>query len=1066
MKGEGLEVTQNNENKVLVDATEFKEILSKQQELTNAISKISERLNQESTLSEIKVDEQSLTTDKNGVLKIKDINKTDINNVGTCYIYDTKMPISLKENTKYVIANNINEQIKLPKGSKIVPNGGIPICGVDGGEYSWVHSSDIGMIQDDGSHNVEIGKHNRQIFEYLLNTRFNLILDGAYYIHIPYSTNNVSTYALQLNRDFSLKNGHLFIKDTFMTINNGASFHAENVTFERVDNSYGYAAIYFSPKGSLIKNVEFIDCKFLSNELRRFTGSSVKTTCPEGFDAYKMWDTSILEENGYNNAILNSTGTYVYAFPKEYKRVEVKGDISTYYIVNEKNEKIAEKKWDSIALERHSTSYFGAKKCENGDVCFVANGSGSDIYDGKLGYFSLEKYVTSSDIKYIIAQKFCYVEDKTAQKSAAMGIDTFIMHNCYANNVYFGLGDMMFKTKFEVSNCTFDNVKISEFNLGSNNVMPYSNDWCHMSCQYVFLNCKFNGPNKVIKKTSDNYTCGILAEGNSILVKGCEFKNMVSNRYATYECYLSCGEVIFEDNYVYNVFSVPRNTIKDSTGNNKFYSPSFEWMKSKGAPVINGRNPSRVYKNNHFEIDYDTAWLLCEEYLRSMYTDENDDIKEIFENYCMRQRIFGFISKSSLGLYVEGNTFKIPKGKLINVSQSGKGGLFREISIKNNIFDIGKYENDFSQPIVSIRSVEDNYPLNVEVIGNTFTSREKSNVQLISTDTDVKLDKLYIQNNVFNNTIFKLSNYSDGVGRSSVNVNEVFIDNNIYNSPNGIISELSHKGKINGNLSGDLFFIKPTDYCNINIYDNQKNNNFSECSKIILVPQTNGVINVTIPHMQRRLSLDSKGFTDENNSTLCLYWSKLGNITYGIDISYVFKGRKVQRHMELSHTSANSYYATVVRDHNGTIHGLYSLTDFTFNNIPVIDDIGLGIFCEGKSLTGINGNFAMHFYTTNEDGSHNDCGSNININVKQISESGIYTPNKTPNINNLTPMRFFVCDGSNVTAEWLNATENGMQYKGSSKMINVPVMTKNDVGLKVISDGKYYIWNGENWVIN
>ena len=293
MKGEGLEVTQNNENKVLVDATEFKEILSKQQELTNAISKISDRLNQESTLSEIKVDEQSLTTDENGVLKVKDINKTGINNVGTCYIYDTKMPSSLKENTKYVIANNINEQIKLPKGSKIVPNGGIPICGVDGGEYSWVHSSDIGMIQDDGSHNVQIGKHNRQVFEYLLNTRFNLILDGSYYIHIPYSTSNVSTYALQLNRDFSLKNGHLFIKDTFMTINNGASFHAENVTFERVDNSYGYAAIYFSPKGSLIKNVEFIDCKFLSNELRRFTGSSVKTTCPEGFDAYKMWDTSI-----------------------------------------------------------------------------------------------------------------------------------------------------------------------------------------------------------------------------------------------------------------------------------------------------------------------------------------------------------------------------------------------------------------------------------------------------------------------------------------------------------------------------------------------------------------------------------------------------------------------------------------------------------------------------------------------------------------------------------------------------------------------------------------------------
>jgi hypothetical protein len=48
---------------------------------------------------------------------------------------------------------------------------------------SWVHSSDIGMVQDDGTHNTTIGTKNFEIFRKFVGSKYNLILDGEYYMH-------------------------------------------------------------------------------------------------------------------------------------------------------------------------------------------------------------------------------------------------------------------------------------------------------------------------------------------------------------------------------------------------------------------------------------------------------------------------------------------------------------------------------------------------------------------------------------------------------------------------------------------------------------------------------------------------------------------------------------------------------------------------------------------------------------------------------------------------------------------------------------------------------------------
>ena len=223
---------------------------------------------------------------------------------------------------------------------------------------------------------------------------------------------------------------------------------------------------------------------------------------------------------------------------------------------------------------------------------------------------------------------------------------------------------------------------------------------------------------------------------------------------------------------------------------------------------------------------------------------------------------------------------------------------------------------------------------------------------------------------------------------------------------------------------------------------------------------------INIPYMNRILKLNDNGFTDKDlNKTLVLYWSNIeNNITYSIDITYTYKGKTYTKHMEYAHTSESKYQTSVFRDVQGKLTGIYSFKGFTFNNLSPINDIGLGMFAEGFNSSGTTGDFALHLYTINQSGSLNDFGTNIIINIKKIQESGIFSANKNPILTNLTPMKFFVPTNSLVTQDWLDYTQNGFEYQGTTTRKG-KIMTNEDIGMVVNVNNNYYKWDGSSWIL-
>ena len=145
------------------------------------------------------------TPEPKSEIAMADNAKTSSNTVGTALLTNGVMPTST-ESTRYVLYKDVNygnatssKSISLSPGSKLVPNGGLPKVvdeqgnylspmPVEGGELSWVHSTDIGMIQDGalpkGMTRAQVGEHNANVLRIVAASRWNLILDGTYYVNV------------------------------------------------------------------------------------------------------------------------------------------------------------------------------------------------------------------------------------------------------------------------------------------------------------------------------------------------------------------------------------------------------------------------------------------------------------------------------------------------------------------------------------------------------------------------------------------------------------------------------------------------------------------------------------------------------------------------------------------------------------------------------------------------------------------------------------------------------------------------------------------------------------------
>lgn len=1055
---------------------------------------------------EVKVDEYGITLNEDSEIALRDIPYiSGGNKIGTTYVWDNKIPSEkITDHTKYLTALDITrprDGVSLPAGSKIVPNGGIPIVPITGGEMSWVHSSDIGMIQDDGSHSQAVGAENYRIFKNLVeNTRYNLILDGDYYLYA--STNGVE-FNVQLNRSLYIKDGKLFLKSNFLTLNVGSYFHAENTVFERLISDT-YPCMYLHTEEGMIEGVEFINCKFSSNFLGKnsytvlFLDTSTIDIPPSDVVAYKRWKVDLLRSMGHSAVMLNGEGDTVYAFKSNYTiHVELDEEGNEIWTVRDRSDNVIEEKdWDSIAQEKHPNKGKALFENENGEWTFVKSPNGKEISNGKTGYFKLISKLNINErnpakgIDLTDGKSYDYQIDTDIRHVDEMGIKVFRLIDCHCDETSFSIGNITCRDICEVRNCFFTNLTNCACSLGTANSSVYSNEWLYKSCCSIFDNCTFSGPNKVIKKSKRVYTCGILAEGNASHVTNCRFVNLISNYFTTYECYLSVGELVFEGNYIFNVFSVPQNTLKnvaieDESRKKEIYEPLYEWMKSKGAPKIGDREPVRIYRNNWFEIDYGMAWDICKDYMEEQYADTSYDPHELFDTYAMRQTMFNYVSTAVFRcIIVEGNTFMFKGGNLRGGSFSGKTNRIRNLFIKNNTFNFKSYPTRYENPLIAMRvdtyNMEELGIANLEVTGNTFVSGTPQSIELITIAAAIPIESVKVQNNTFENCNYRITSH-DGSGRGVVSGNTAYVDNNVYNWPVGIPSVVSHQTSDDDanqtfiydrtspysyiKYKGDLLRIVGKNYSKVEVYDRQNYGEEASTPRLVSVPN-NGYITVKTPYMNRSLYLGADGYPDfvgASTSSLIFTYSisRWVSNTWVVEISYTINGERKHRHMEIANTSSSAYPSIVVRDVNGGLSGDYpSNKDVLFDNLSSIDDVGLKFFIEASGFLGAtSGVFALFVYTGAE-GTKNDRNTDIEISVRSSSEKGIFTGNKDPDYTNFTPIHEFVPSGSEVTQQWLNTVAGNFSWMGSRNPRTGPYMRPTDVGLRVHVGPDWYTWKG------
>jgi hypothetical protein len=258
-----------------------------------------------------------------GILKIADNVKGCDNSVGDVHVTTGALPANLQQNTRYNVYKDITvgttnvdgmSVIQLPAGSKIVPKGGIPQIAVTGGELSWVHSSDIGMIQDlpeyeddptlsvsenetrKAAWNAERrarGDVNKQVLKMLVKSRWNLILDGDYLVTSYHSAgtpqNPIDDWheadlheEIEVERPLEIQGGGLYSTNTLMVIKDGGSLKAKGVTFGHKNLGSGYSGAYMlfalDMRGCLLDHVIFEDCRFTGGE-RYIRSRSLNVRC-------------------------------------------------------------------------------------------------------------------------------------------------------------------------------------------------------------------------------------------------------------------------------------------------------------------------------------------------------------------------------------------------------------------------------------------------------------------------------------------------------------------------------------------------------------------------------------------------------------------------------------------------------------------------------------------------------------------------------------------------------------------------------------------------------------------
>ena len=826
------------------------------------------------------------TTGKSITVKtasLADIPKDSNNMVGTTYNFNSLLPIESKTigSTKHIITSNITGQITgydadnqpiintskitLPKGSKIVPNGGIPKIPVEGGEYSWVHSSDIGMIQSDSNSSNKIARSNYIALRDAVKSNYNVILDGSYYV-------DSNEDMIPIDRDFRIKEGTLYSRDNLFCVLPGGSLHANNINFYSPKTGSGYSTfVYICPAGpsvndtskiGYIDTIEIVNCTFNNRIIspsynNKTTGiteyqNSVAVIfggetpqdvleynrhandedpdhpkpsmphphiCPSWSPVYETWK-SASDKAVAGSALANfmtkssEEDDYIYYFDSTYTIEVAESGART---IKRNGADVPESTWDDVAIGKHlktDVCLIPDTVSDSSSYIFIVNEAGEDLIDtGVWGYFI--KYSESTEEERAAAYKneqdaiiyYIQIIDEDIVVADGLGIKRLYINGCTFDNSCIKIMDMHIKDYCEISNNSFINCANKPGVLiGTDNTNPYSDIWTSHNCPFIIKNDLFRGPGEPANTGQGNYACGLLLETQSVYVSNCTFENIIAdhNSWGCYSIYYHGPDLVFENNVVSNILAMRKAT----------HIPEYHILKAKsGGTAIDGRRPRRIFRNNKYSFNYASLYKMCRKFLWLWYRgtlplDSPDSVidaivKEKFDQYMLQHPLMNHLLKNVNDLEIVGNTFDFPDCTLCGeVNNRGRWG---KLLVKDNYFNFKKASLPFNSFLFNYDSLHRDAYSELRFENNTFKLAEPSAINLFSErNSTFAVNYLSIQDNIFINCYLSVTCGYKGNGRNILNADKVLIKNNKHESTSSIPYSTTNTSPVIESTAGKL----------------------------------------------------------------------------------------------------------------------------------------------------------------------------------------------------------------------------------------------------------------------
>ena len=820
---------------------------TQQTAITNLQADIA-RIDRQGVPSKVQGDEVTVSGNADGgsaKVRLADIKTTEVRgesqevvtvrSVGTTHVTDASMPSGsgTEARMRYRLYNDVTTgnkkndagTITLAAGSKLEPAGGVPgktyngqgeQISVEGGELSWVHSSDIGMIQDgqlpSGMTRAQVGIHNADVLRMVAKSRWNLILDGTYYVNTNVDrasgVDGIVENSVTLRRPLRIKGGGLTgVRYTFCLVA-GGGLVMEDVVLDHIGDNDPF--IYLSPQGGLIESLEFYRCTMKTSDAEsraRFVRGCGKNV------NHVSWVNDITP-NGLIRYFNQPEGVKFAGLPDTVP-VSEGGKIVTKSCWGEKSAG-GGKPTSQVCYSGTYTPnqpYYPGSNNATFEAAWCSYPNGSQLYMPYAeGEYVFRKDVAQGKTKhkgmwgeFVLYDDTDPTEDVYYEENGSMvrftpvyllddlvdgvlvrganpavehnGLRRFIVDGCsiMSRSEAFLYSGMCIEEEFRISNNLFYEMNYTAMNFGSSNNDESADWWNSRSCPLEVCGNTFRGMGYVVK-SDEPYACALICELTTVLFHDNVIENLVTTTN-TYDCYLSCGKVEFRNNVI-------RNVLKWYNTSHRLYG----YLKAKGTrddyvyaskyrdqKLTHPRKLSRLYEGNLYEVNLKDVRQICDGYMEKnratllpsyagvAWDEVPQDAKDdVLKEYVLHTMFDNVISDWAFDTFtVRNNIFDMPDCALDGSGVSGGVAKLRRFVFDGNLL---KFRAFASTPARGTRvppSVNKTYSVyiftveatpgnaEVEIVGNRFESAGREQINLLCLKTAETLRSLRVENNDF-----------------------------------------------------------------------------------------------------------------------------------------------------------------------------------------------------------------------------------------------------------------------------------------------------------------------------